>query len=182
MFINVKHKETDTTLFDKYTAKGVDAFKKAYGKNDKSALAAYNVAVIHYNYFNVADDKYGENIRLLQQLNANRSTDKDPKKKAAADAKLKEQTDAIKKANLVVDKVAQDNIDIAIEWLNKTYVILKDKNPRTPTEKGVINKSVDFLANLYSYKMNKVRGKDTKAFDAYEAKYKEFDTLHSTFK
>jgi hypothetical protein len=182
VFVNVRHKEKDSTLFDRYTTKGVESFKKAYAKNDKSSLAAYNVAVIHYNYFNVADDKYGENIRSLQQLNANRSTDKDPKKKAAADAKLKEQTDAIKKANIEVDKVAQDNIDIAIEWLNKTYTILKDKNPRTNTEKGVINKSVDFLANLYSYKMNKVRGKDPKAFDAFEAKYKEFDALHSTFK
>ncbi len=182
VFVNVRHKETDSTLFDKYTTKGVEAFKKAYAKNNKSALAAYNVAVIHYNYFNVADDKYGENIRSLQQLNANKSTDKDPKKKAVADAKLKEQTDVIKKANLEVDKVAQDNIDIAIEWLNKTYAILKDKNPRTNTDKGIINKSVDFLANLYSYKMNKVRGKDPKAFDAYEAKYKEFDALHSTFK
>jgi len=182
VFVNVRHKETDSTLFDKYTIKGVESFKKAFVKNEKSALAAYNVAVIHYNYFNVSDDKYGENIRTLQQLNANRSTDKDPKKKAAADAKLKEQTDAIKKANLDVDKVAQENIDIAIDWLNKTYVILKDKTTRTSTEKGVINKSVDFLANLYSYKMNKVRGKDPKAFDAFEAKYKEFDALHSTFK
>jgi hypothetical protein len=30
--------------------------------------------------------------------------------------------------------------------------------------------------------MNKVRGKDPKAFDAFEAKYKEFDALHGTFK
>jgi hypothetical protein len=140
------------------------------------------VAVIHYNYFNDADDKYAANIRELQQLNANKPVEKDPKKKAAADAKFKEQTDAVKKRNIEVDKIAQDNIDIAIDWLNKTFVNLKDKSPRTNVEKGVLNKSVDFLANLYSYKMNKVRGKDPKAFDAFEAKYKEFDALHGTFK
>ena len=182
VFVNVRHKEKDSTIFDKYTAKGVEAFKKAYGKNNQNALASYNVAIIHYNYFNEADDKYGANIRELQQLNTNRPVEKDPKKKLAVDAKFKEQTDAIKKRNLEVDKIAQDNIDVAIDWLNKTYVVLKDKNPRTNVEKGVLNKSVDFLANLYSYKMNKVRGKDTKAFDAFEVKYKEFDALHGTFK
>ncbi len=182
VFVNVKHKETDSSIFEKYTVKGVEAFKKAYAKNNQNALAAYNVAVIHYNYFNDADDKYGANIRELQQLNANKTVEKDPKKKAAADAKLKEQTDAIKKKNLEVDKIAQDNIDTAIDWLNKTYVILKDKSPRTNVEKNVLNKTVDFLANLYSYKMNKVRGKDPKSFDAFEAKYKEFDALHGTFK
>jgi hypothetical protein len=61
-------------------------------------------------------------------------------------------------------------------------MILKDKSPRTNTEKSVVNKSVDFIANIYYYKMGRVRGKDAKLFDAYEAKYKEFDGLHGTFK
>ena len=82
VFVNVRHKETDSTIFDKYTRKGVEAFKKAYSKNNQNALASYNVAVIHYNYFNDADDKYGANIRELQQLNANKNVEKDPKKKA----------------------------------------------------------------------------------------------------
>ena len=75
-----------------------------------------------------------------------------------------------------------ENVDIAAEWLSKSFMILKDKTPRTNTEKSVINKSVDFIANIYYYKMGRVRGKDAKLFDAYEAKYKEFDALHSTFK
>lgn len=182
VFVNVHHKETDSTIFDAYNKKGVEAFKKAFAKNSNNALASYNVAVIYYNYFMEADDKYAEGIRTLQQINANKPIEKDPKKKAALDAKIKAQTDEIKKNNQAVDKIALENIDVAIDWLNKTYAILKDKSPRSNTEKGVINKSVDFLANLYSYKMNKVRGKDPKAFDALELKYKEFDALHGSFK
>jgi len=166
VFVNVHHKETDSTIFDAYNKKGVEAFKKAFAKNSNNALASYNVAVIYYNYFMEADDKYAEGIRNLQQINANKPVEKDPKKKAALEAKIKAQTDEIKKNNQAVDKIAGENIDVAIDWLNKTYAILKDKNPRSNTEKSVINKSVDFLANLYSYKMNKLRGKDPKAFDA----------------
>lgn len=72
--------------------------------------------------------------------------------------------------------------DIAAEWLTKSFMILKDKSPRSNTEKSVVNKSVDFIANIYYYKMGRVRGKDAKLFDQYEAKYKEFDALHATFK
>ncbi|MBL7759087.1 MAG: hypothetical protein JNK08_00155 [Sediminibacterium sp.] len=182
VFVNVRLKEADTSIHDQYTRKGVEAFKKAYGKNSQNALAAYNVAVIYYNFFNEADDRYAANIRALQQLNANKPVIKDPKKKAAEDAKFKVQVDELKKANQLVEKEATDNVDVAIDWLTKSYVILKEKATRTNTEKNVINKTVDFLANLYSYKMNKVRGKDPKAFDALEAKYKEFDALHSSFK
>ncbi|MEN9597981.1 MAG: hypothetical protein RL596_292, partial [Bacteroidota bacterium] len=61
------------------------------------------------------------------------------------------------------------------------FTILKDKATRTNVEKGVINKSVDFLANLYQFRTNKTRGKDQKASDAFDAKYKEFDALHGKF-
>ena len=74
-----------------------------------------------------------------------------------------------------------DNLDTAIEWLEKSYAILKNKTTRTNTEKSVINKTVDFLANLYTYKRDRVRGKDLKAFDAYEAKFKEYDALHAKY-
>jgi len=181
VFVNVRHKESDTSKFDFYTKKGVDAFKKAYNKNPENALAAYNVAVIYYNYFNESDDRYLANVKLMQQINANRPVEKDPKKKLAVDAKIKAQVDEIKKANLLVEKETFDNVDLAIDWLTKSYVLLKDKSGRTKTEKSVINKAVDFLANLYNYKMNKVRGKDPKAYDALEVKYKEYDALHDTF-
>lgn len=184
LFINVKNKEKDhldSAKLAAYTLKAADAFKKAYAKNNAQSLAAFNVGVIYYTIFGEYDDRYANNIRALQQLNSNRPVEKDPKKKAAADAKFKEQTDPIKKANTDLEKPLNENIDISIEWLTKAFNILKDKSDRTNVEKSVINKTVDFLANLYGYKRDKVRGKDAKAYDAFDAKYKEFDALHSKY-
>lgn len=180
-FVNVKHKEADSSIHDKYTRKGIEAFKKAFTKNAQNGLAAYNVGVTYYNFFNEEDDKYANNIRTLQQLNANKPVEKDPKKKVAAEAKFKEQTDAIRKLNLDVEKKAIENADLAIEWLNKAFVVLKDKEKRSTTERSVINKTVDFLANLYQYRANRTRGKDQKASDSFDAKYKEFDALHGKY-
>jgi hypothetical protein len=42
----------------------------------------------------------------------------------------------------------------------------------------VFERSLDFLANLYEYKRDKVRGKDMKLFDIYDAKYKEYEGMH----
>lgn len=181
VFVNVRHKETDSAKFDFYTKKGVEAFKKAYAKNNQNALAAYNVAVIYYNYFNESDDRYAANIKAMQQLNLNRPVEKDPKKKAATDANIKLKAEEIKKANVLVEKESLENVETSLDWLTKSFTLLKDKEKRTNTEKSVINKTVDFLANLYYYKMNKVRGKDAKAYDALELKYKEYDNLHGKY-
>ena len=184
LFVNVKNKEKDLDSLQhlKYTLKAADAFKKAYAKNSQNAIAAFNVGVIYYNIYGEYDDKYAGNIRTLQGINANRPpADKDPKKKAAADAKFKEQTDGLKKLNADIEKPLMENLDNSIDWIEKSYTILKAKSDRNKTEKSVINKSVDFLANLYAYKRDKVRGKDLKAYDAFDAKYKEYDTLHGKF-
>lgn len=183
VFVSVRNNEgVDSLTIDKYNRKAIDAFKKAYGKNNNNAIAAFNVGVTYYNFFNLEDDKYAANIKKLQELNANKPVVKDPKKKVAAEAEHKAKVDAIKAANAAIEKVSMENVDVAAEWLTKSYMILKDKSPRSNTERSVINKSVDFIANIYYYKMGKVRGKDAKLFDTYEAKYKEFDALHSTFK
>ena len=184
LFVNVKNKdkELDSLTLLKFTLKAADAFKKAYAKNAQNSSASFNVGVIYYNIYGEYDDKYSANIRAMQAMNANKpAPDKDPKKKAAADAKFKEQIDAIKKQNTDIEKPLFDNLDNAIDWIEKTYTILKDKTDRSKVEKSIANKSVDFLANLYAYKRDKVRGKDTKAYDAYDAKYKQYDELHGKF-
>lgn len=184
LFVSVKNKEKglDSLQMLSYSLKGADAFKKAYAKNNQNAIAAFNVGVIYYNIYGEYDDKYAANIRTLQNMNANKPpADKDPKKKAAADAKFKEQTDAIKKLNADLEKPLNENLDASIDWIEKTYTILKAKTDRNKVEKSVVNKSVDFLANLYAYKRDKLRGKDPKAFDALDTKYKEYDALHAKF-
>jgi hypothetical protein len=182
VFIKAKNSEKlDSAQQLKYSLKAADAFKKAYGKNPQNAIAAFNVGVIYYNHYVEYDDQYAANIRAMQALNADRVVEKDPKKKAAADAALKAKTDPLKEANSKLEKPLMENLDVSVEWLEKAYTILKDKSTRTNTEKSVINKSVDFLANLYAYKRDRSRGKDNAAFDKYDAKYKEFDALHSKF-
>lgn len=183
VFITAKNDDAlDSASVDKYTRKAIEAFKKAYEKNNNNAIAAFNVGVTYYNYFNMEDEKFAANIKKLQELNANKPVVKDPKKKAAADAEFKAKTDAVKAENAAIEKKSMELTDVAAEWLTKSFNILKDKASRTNTEKSVVNKSVDFIANIYYYKMGRVRGKDAKLFDQYEAKYKEFDALHGTFK
>lgn len=183
LFVNVKNKEKslDSAQIKIYNLKAIDAFKKAFAKNNQNAIAAFNAGVIYYNVYYDYDDKFSANIKAMQNLNTNRPVEKDPKKKAAADAKFKELLEPIRKANAEIEKPMMENLDNSVEWLEKSYVILKNKATRTNTEKSVINKAVDFLANLYSYKRDRVRGKDMKAFDAFDLKYKEYDGLHAKF-
>lgn len=181
-FANAKMKDDlDSATAAMYNSKAVDAFKKAYAKNNKNAIAAFNSGVIYYNSFGELDDKVRENIRTVQRINAEKPVEKDPKKKAATDAKVKAETEPYLKANAALEAPIAQQVDQAIEWLEKAYTLLKDKATRTNNERSVINKSVDWLANLYGYKRDKVRGKDNAAFDKYEAKFKEFDALHSKF-
>ncbi len=184
IFVHAKQKDDklDSASIAKYNLKAADAFKKAYTKNPQNGgLAAFNTGVIYYNIFNEYDDHFAQNIRSMQALNADRPVEKDPKKKAAADAALKAKLDPIRSANSAIEKPMLENLDMSLEWLEKAYNSLKDKSNRNATEKGVLNKSVDFLANLYAYKRDRNRGKDPKAVDAFDAKYKEFDALHGKF-
>lgn len=195
-----EEKNLDSAQLIAYSLKAADAFKKAFAKNPQNGIAAYNAGIIYYNIYGEYDDVYASNIRTMQGLNADRPVEKDPKKKAAADAALKAKIDPIKAANAAIEKPLMDNLDLSIEWLEKSYLSLKearekssnDKTEKTKEEqdkqkekermeKSILNKSVDFLANLYAYKRDRVRGKDLKAMDAYEAKYKEYDALHGKF-
>ncbi len=183
IFVNAKNKDKnlDSVKQRMYTLKAAEAYKKAFAKNSQNGIASFNVGVIYYNLYGDYDDQYAANIRTMQGINADRPVEKDPKKKAAADAAVKAKLEPIRIAQANLEKPLMDNLDQSIEWLEKSYNILKAKATRTGTEKNVINKSVDFLANLYAYKRDRNRGKDAKAFDAFDAKYKEYDALHAKF-
>lgn len=165
----------------KYEQKAIDAFVKAYNKDNTLGLAAFNAGVIYYNEFGVYEERQNNNRRALQELNTNRPVEKDPKKKAAADAKFKEQTDVYKKANADLEKPLMETIDNAINWLEKSYNILKTGDTKDRTIKNCLNNAVKWLANCYQFKKEKVRGKDPKAYDTYDAKYKEYDALYGKF-
>lgn len=173
--------ELDSLTILKYEQKAIDAYKKAYNKDNKLGLAAYNAGLLYYNDFVKYDDMFSNNRRELQKLNSNKPVIKDPKKKAAADAEFKKQTDAIKNANTALEKPMMTAIDNSIEWLEKAFNTLKEGDLTDKTTKNCLKNSVKWLANSYAYKRDKVRGKDTKAFDEYEAKYNQYDALYDKY-
>ncbi|MCX6289701.1 MAG: hypothetical protein NTW92_08040 [Bacteroidetes bacterium] len=169
-------------LADNYLLKAQDAYKKAYSMNANNFAAAFIAGISYYNQFSVLHDKVAENIRTLQNLNTNRpAPSKDPKKKLLEDNKFKASIDSVKKLNIALDQPIMTKVDAAIEWIEKSYNNLKDKDKYTKPEKNVISRSVDFLATLYGYKRDKSRGKDQKAYDDYDAKYNFFDKLHDKY-
>jgi hypothetical protein len=195
LFINVKNKEKDldSAVQSKYSLKAADAFKKAYQINNSNALAIFNVGVIYYNIFGEYDDRVGVNIRSLRGISAGiedefaakKAAAKTPQAKAAVNKAIADKLTAaqapIKAVNAALEFELQKNMDIAIESIDKAYTILKDKANKSRTENNVLSKSVDFLANMYTIKRDKFRGKDSKQFDLYDAKFKEFDALHGKY-
>lgn len=180
-FANAKSKNAnmDSATQVMYGLKASDAFQKAYGQNNKNAVAAFNAGLIYYNSFNEYSDKYYENIRSLQQLNNNKPpAEKDPKKRAQQEAKFKEQTDAVKKLNLDLEKPINENLEVSINWMEKAVEALKNRTDLNRSEKMVFERSLDLLANMYEYKRDRMRGKDVKLYDLYDAKYKEYESMH----
>ncbi len=164
-----------------YLDKAADAYMRAYKLNNQNFAAAFNVGISYYNQFTVFDDQVINNIRALQQLNANKPpAPKDPKKKLAFDAKFKAQQDSIKKLNLVLDAPMKAKVDQAIEWIENAFNIIKDKETLTRSEKNVASRSVDFLATLYSAKRDKNRA-NQKLYDELDAKFKKYDELHDKY-
>jgi len=183
MFVNLSKEDKDSLQNDKikiiaYQAKGRDAFKKAFYKDTTNPIAAFNAGVIHYNEYQSYDDSVRVLRKSLQEINAKKPVEKDPKKKAAIEAQYKDLTDPVKKLLTAIEGPMQASGDSSILWLEKCYNLLKDKHPKANYEKSSFVKSVDFLANLYSDKRDKLRGKDPKGYDAMDAKFKFYDGLH----
>lgn len=131
-----------------------EAFKKSFATS-KNGLEAFNVAVMYYNEWNVLDERYAANKGATPALKAKRE-------------------EIEKQQHIVANE--------AIEWMNKAYEILKLKSPRERVEVSTLNRSIDFLANLYLWKREKARGKAPKDYDVFDAKFKLFDAEHGKYK
>lgn len=185
VFANIpkEEKETlDSAKQDEYLHKSADAFKKSFLKNPTDGIAAFNAGVIYYNFFSSFDDKVSQSKRALQELNSNRVIEKDPKKKLASDAKFKAEVDALKAQRVELEKPMMSNSDSSIIWLERAYTILKDKSEKSSIDKNCLSKSVDYLTNIFIIKREKYRGKDLKAFDDADSKFKFYDALHDKYK
>lgn len=172
--------EKDSLKKSEFEHLALEAYKKSYDLDNKQGIAAFNAGVFYYNEFGIYDDRISNNRRALQQLNANRPVEKDPKKKAAADADFKAKTDAIKNANLALEKLLIENVDNAILWLERAFDALQKEDTKDRTIRNCLNNSVKWLANCYMYKREKAKG-NAKLYDEYDAKYKKYDELYNKF-
>ncbi len=132
------------------------AFAKAFDANNTNGLYAFNTGVIYYGVYGDLDDRY----------NANRG------ESAALKAKRKE-----------IGAMEMSYADTASQWLTKAYTILKAKQDRTKSETTSLNRTVDYLANIYYWERDqtKVNG-NNKDYDKLDALYKQYDAEHNSYK
>jgi hypothetical protein len=183
MFYNLKEEDRaklDSAQLAGYRNKAEDAFIKGYNKDKTNGLAAYNVGLINYNDWVTLDDQYEANIKKAADINKNKVIEKDPKKKAAADAKAKKDIDAVKAANVALEKIQHTYADKGIQWIETAFTVLSAKTKTERMEKNILSKSVDYLANLYLWKRDKSKGNNAE-YDKYDALYKKYDALHGKF-
>jgi len=183
MFYNLEEDEKakmDSATLNSYRLKAEDAFIKGFRKDSKNGLAAYNVGLINYNDWVDLDDKYEVNIKKIAELNKSKAEVKDPKKKPANDARVKKEVDEIKAINAVFEKRQHGYANKAIEWMENTHSVLSAKEKPERSEKTVLSKSVDYLANLYLWKRDKSKGNNAD-YDKYDALYKKYDALHGKY-
>lgn len=151
---NSEKSTKDTAQIAAAKAASIDAYTKAFNLS-QNGIYAFNVGILNYQKFSNLDDEYYAN------------------KGEAAEKKAK---------RVEIEKAQGPVADSAINWLVKSYDILSNKQDRDKNELVSLNRAVDIIANLYSWKMNKARGHDTKSYDEYNALFKKFDALHETFK
>ena len=174
-------KATDSAKLEATKIVGIDAYKKAYTKDNKLGIAAYNAGVLSYAKFDKLDDKQRENLRALQDINTKKTDIKDPTKKKAFELKVKATVDSIKSANTIIETQMITLSDEGIEWLEKAFNVLKDQAKKTKQETNCLNQSVKLLYNLYDFKKGKAKIKDPKAYDAFDAKCKFYDALQDKY-
>ncbi|UAY54740.1 hypothetical protein [Arachidicoccus terrestris] len=151
---NAEKSTQDTAEIAAAKAASIDAYAKAFNLS-QNGIYAFNVGILNYQKFSALDDEYYAN------------KGEEAEKKARRDAIEKEQAPIA---------------DSSITWLTKSFDILSNKQDRDKNEVVSLNRAVDIIANLYSWKMNKARGHDPKAYDKYNALFQKFDGLHDSFK
>lgn len=151
---NAEKSTKDTAEVAAAKAASIDAYTKAFNLS-QNGIYAFNVGILNYQKFSELDDEYYAN------------------KGEAAEKKAKRNA---------IEKEQGPVADSAITWLEKSFEILSNKQDRDKNELVSLNRSVDIIANLYNWKMNKARGHDTKAYDKYNALFQKFDGLHESFK
>jgi hypothetical protein len=180
MFYNLKDEEKeklDSLQKRTYRNKAEQAFTKAYQKDNTSGIAAFNAGLLNYNDWVDLDEQYSTNVRKMGELNRSVANEKDPKKKAALQAKVKKDVDALKAINAGIEKQQHAYVNKAAEWSERSFNALGAKCMLDRSEQNVFGKSADYLTNLYGWKRDKSKG-NAGEYDKYDALYKKYDVVH----
>lgn len=182
-FSNAKEKDSALSAeqLNEYINLAAEAYNNAFNLNPNNYLISFNLGVIYQNKMDKIQDKLTEGRRKLQEINQNKSTEKDPKKKAAANEEANKKIAEIKKANEAIGEELITQTKLSIGWFEKAFNSLKSIPSRNGKERNLINKTVDILSASYELLRDNARGKDLKAFDEYELKIKQYDELHGKF-
>jgi len=146
-----KANATDTALKAKLEDAEIAAYEKLFAAN-ANPLYAYNVGNLTYSKFDALEEQF----------------------RAATG-----QTAALKAKRADIEAVQQKTSDDAAEWFTKAYDALKAKTDQTKQEASVYKATTAQLSNIYAWKVDKARGKDTQAYDKYDALYKQFDAEYT---
>lgn len=132
-----------------------DAFAKASELNATNGLYFFNTGVIYYSLYGTLDDRY---------------------------AAYRGETAALKAKRAEITKQEAAYADTASQWLEKAYTILKAKQDRARPETASLNRTVDYLANIYYWKRDQTKTNgNTKDYDTFDALYKKYDAEHNTY-
>lgn len=153
MFANVVDEETknlDSIAKLDLKRKALYAFEKGYNLDTTNGIVAFNVAVMHISFWEILRDRFDANKGASPALKAKREE---------------------------IDKLTFPIADKAIEWAEKAFNLLHNKEKKTSTEKNCHKESIRFLTNLFEYKRDKAKGKNQADVDKYDKKFKFYNDL-----
>jgi len=131
------------------------AFGKAAELNAGNGLYPFNAGVLYYSIYGELDDRY---------------------------ASYRGESAALKAKRAEIVKAEAAYADTASQWLEKAYPVLKAKTDRSKGETNSLNRTVDYLANIYYWKREQTKTNgQTKDYDKYDALYKKYDAEHNSY-
>ena len=133
-----------------------EAFGKAFELNSTMGLYAFNTGVIYYGFFQQLDDRYSN---------------------------YRGESASLKAKRVEIAKEEMKYADTASQWLEKAYATLKNKQERSRAETTSLNRTVDYLANIYYWERDQTKTiGNPKDYDKYDNLYKKYDAEHNTYK
>ncbi len=149
-----KTKGLDSTQQISVKLLSADIYKRLFTVNPKG-IYAFNAGVLNYNIFNTLDDRFFA---------------------------LRGESASLKAQRTDIQKQQIPYADTAIAWLEKGYDILKAKTDREKSESNSLNRSVDYLANLYQWKRERSKVLAPKEYDKYDAKFNQYSNEHDKYR